>query len=145
MKRGKRTFIGRFKHPHGTPHTINSIRVRSTLEATLLEQLLEAEASFIYEGAGIAYITKHTYTPDFVLKTKRKENIYIEAKGWFIPQDRTKMIAVKKQHPKADIRFVFQSPHSPIYTGSKTTYAMWADKWKFPWADSHIPQEWIDE
>jgi predicted nuclease of restriction endonuclease-like RecB superfamily len=120
-------------------------RVRSTLEAQILEWLLDRDVSFIYEGAGLSYTTKHIYTPDFVLKTKTGKNIYIEAKGWFQPKDRTKMIHIKKQHPKADIRFVFQNPQARLYKGSKTTYAQWATKWKFPWSDNRIPTEWIKE
>lgn len=133
-------------NPYGKAQTTsNNVRVRSTLEAQLLEWLLEQDVFFIYEGAGLSYVTKHVYTPDFVVKTKSGKRIYIEAKGWFQPKDRTKMIAIKKQHPKADIRFIFQNADSRLYKGSKTTYAQWALKWKFPWAQKTIPYEWIEE
>lgn len=136
----------RTRHPKGTARvTSNMTRVRSSLEATLLEWLLEHEVTFIYEGAGLSYVTKHIYTPDFVITTKNNRRIYIEAKGWFQPKDRTKMLAIKKQYPKADIRFVFQNSNKLLYKGSKTTYAQWATKWKFPWSNKSIPKKWIEE
>jgi len=145
--RGKRSsfkFAWR-KHPKGTALVVNSTRVRSTLEAQILEQLIEQDAHFIYEGAGFKYTTSHIYTPDFVLKTRNNKSIYIEAKGWFTSKDRTKMLIVKKQNKHIDIRFIFTNPNARLYKGSKTTYAEWADKYGFPWAKSLIPKEWIHE
>lgn len=133
------------RYPKGTARVVNSTRVRSTLEQTLLEALIERDAKFIYEGAGLKYTTHHTYKPDFVLITKHEKLIYVEAKGWFTAKDRQKMIEIKKQHPKADIRFVFQRAQNKLSKNSKTTYAQWANKWKFPWSEKYIPTEWINE
>jgi hypothetical protein len=54
------------------------------------------------------------------------------------------MLAVRKAHPKLDIRLVFQQPHNTLTKASKTTYAAWAEKYNFLWAASHaIPPEWF--
>ena len=55
------------------------------------------------------------------------------------------MLAVKKQHPDLDIRLVFQAPHNTISKGSKTTYAIWAEKNDFKWCSYHsIPLDWFE-
>ena len=45
----------------------------------------------------------------------------IEAKGFFKPSDRRKMLAVKEAHPHLDIRFVFMRDNT-LSKNSKTTY-----------------------
>jgi len=71
--------------------------------------------------------------------------VILEAKGYFKPVDRRKMLAVKHDNPELDIRFVFQAPHNTLSKESKTTYAMWADKNDFKWcASSDIPLSWIE-
>ena len=81
------------------------------------------------------------YHPDFELKNK----IIIEAKGWFKTQDRTKHLCIKAQHPELDIRFVFSNPNAKLNSKSKTTYAMWCEKYGFLYAKGFVPQAWIDE
>ena len=53
------------------------------------------------------------------------------------------MSLIKKQYPELDIRFVFMNANNKIYKGSKTTYAMWANKHGFEWAEKNIPEEWL--
>jgi hypothetical protein len=50
-----------------------------------------------------------------------------------------------EQYPELDIRFVFMRASNPIYKGSKTTYADWAERYEIPWADGRIPEEWLKE
>ena len=50
-----------------------------------------------------------------------------------------------KQHPELDIRMVFQSSKTKIRKGSKTTYAMYCDKYDIPWAEKTIPESWFKE
>ena len=45
----------------------------------------------------------------------------MEAKGFFKPSDRRKMLAVKEQNPELDIRFIFQR-NNTLSKNSKTTY-----------------------
>jgi len=81
------------------------------------------------------------YTPDFLLPN----GIIIETKGRFTPADRMKHLAIQKQHPNLDIRFVFSNSKSKLRKGAKTTYADWCDKNGFLYADKDVPQEWLDE
>lgn len=118
---------------------------RSGLEDRNAKWLSENNVAFIFEGRKITYTVpakEHTYTPDFELKVN---GIIVETKGIFTPEDRQKHLYVKAQHPKLDIRFVFQNPNAPIYKGSKTTYAKWCEKHGFKFATKLIPLEWCSE
>jgi hypothetical protein len=110
--------------------------MRNAFERNLGAQLKKAKIEFEYEPIKIQYVKN--YIPDFVLDN----GTIIEAKGRFIHDDAAKMIAVKTQHPELDIRFVFYNAHAKI-SRSKLTYANWADKNGFPWADGRIPEEWL--
>lgn len=118
---------------------------RSKFEERLAKQLEEAEVSFDYEREKFGYIVparKATYTPDFFLPN----DIIIEGKGRFKTADeRQKLILVKEAHPELDLRLLFQNAKLPIYKGSKTTYADWAESHGFLWADKRIPEGWIKE
>lgn len=83
-----------------------------------------------YETVKLNYTIAATYTPDFidpVTKTIR------ETKGHFPPEDRRKMLAVRKANPDWTFVLVFQNPGARIAKGSKTSYAMWAEKHGFGW------------
>lgn len=86
-------------------------------------------------------LTKRKYTPDFLLEN----GIIIETKGKLEPSDRAKHMFIKLQHPELDVRFVFQRPHDKINKGSKTTYAVWSEKYGFKWATRVIPADWLKE
>ena len=78
---------------------------RSGLELKIAETLKELKVKYDYEYIKIEWedLAYRTYTPDFVLFN----GIIIETKGMFTAADRRKHLAIKKQHPKLDIRFVF--------------------------------------
>jgi hypothetical protein len=86
---------------------------------------------------------KARYTPDFVFSAP----ICIETKGWFrTAAERHKMVLVKQCNPHLDIRLVFQNANKPIYKGSPTSYAKWAEENGFKWADKGtVPSDWIEE
>ena len=115
-------------------------KFRSKLEeriATLLQQL---GVSYEYESTQIPYTIQHHYRPDFMLPN----HVYLEAKGYWDPADRRKILAVKKDNPYIDLRMVFQSPYNKISKKSKTAYAQWCEKHDIPWASFHdIPLEWL--
>lgn len=98
-----------------------------------------------YEPDKIKYTlpeTKHTYTPDW----KIRENVYIETKGKFTAEDRKKLLAVKQQHPNVVIYLLFQRAYNKLSPKSKTTYADWAEKNGFEWADYNeheVPEKWL--
>lgn len=120
-------------------------RYRSRLEERIADQLDDAGVSFEYENKKLKYTVpaRHaTYTPDFDLGP-----FLIEAKGYFrSASDRQKLVLVKRDNPDADIRLVFQKASNPIYKGSPTTYAKWAEDHGFMWADGGvIPDTWLKE
>ena len=71
--------------------------------------------------------------------------IIIETKGIFTTSDRRKHIAIKKQHPKLDIRFVFENSRKKLRKGAKSNYAQWCIKYGFRYYDRIIPEDWIKE
>lgn len=108
-------------------------KYRSKFEQRLSDRLLKL--GFKYEPFKIDYeipITKHKYTPDFVLG-----NLIYELKGRFTSSDRKKMKLLVEQHPEFTFIMVFQNPNIKINKGSKTTYAMWCDKNNIKWMSAN--------
>lgn len=106
-------------------------------------QLTRLSVPFEYESVVIPYVKRPaTYRPDFLLLTN---GILIESKGYFLAEDRSKHLLVQAQHPALDIRFVFSRARNPLRKGSRTTYAAWAEKHGFRWAEGDIPLNWINE
>lgn len=115
---------------------------RSGLEERVAKELTEAGVGYEYESVKVKYDVHETrtYTPDFILK---RGYVIVETKGRFTTADRKKHLLIKKQHPKLDIRFVFQNSRAKLYKGAKSTYADWCDKHGFQYADKSIPEEWL--
>lgn len=118
---------------------------RSKLEDRIASQLENAGITYQYETLKVPYVVparNAKYIPDFIVGT-----MIVEGKGRFrTAADRQKLILVKEQNPHLDIRIVFQRASNPIYKGSKTTYAKWAEDHGFLWADGGvIPEEWIND
>lgn len=116
---------------------------RSGLEERVAKELTEAGVGYEYESVKVKYDVHETrtYTPDFILK---RGYVIVETKGRFTTADRKKHLLIKKQHPKLDIRFVFQNSRAKLYKGAKSTYADWCDKHGFMYADKSIPEEWLN-
>lgn len=120
-------------------------RYRSKLEERVAKQLTQSGLEFSYESLKISYTVPQRpakYTPDFIVG-----DMVIEAKGRFrTAADRQKLLLVKEQYPELDLRLVFQNSNLPIYKGSKTTYAQWAESNGFLYADKGtIPDTWLTE
>lgn len=132
---------------------------RSGLEKKVADQLEAEGVAYGHESQWIRYIVPEReakYLPDFSFTDCP---IIIEAKGRFGggnprfkqpasdgAKERQKLILLKEQHPELDIRIVFQRAATPIYPGSKTTYAKWADDHGFMWSDKgEVPDGWIKE
>lgn len=118
---------------------------RSRLETKVADQLNDSGIAFGYESLKVKFLVparEARYTPDFICGS-----IILEAKGYFRKtSDRQRLIQVKESHPELDIRLVFQDAGKPIYKGSKTTYARWAEDHGFKWADKGtVPLSWIKE
>lgn len=110
---------------------------RNKFEESLLRDLITSGLEVKYEGEKLPYTITANYYPDYIITLKSGKKIYIEAKGHFRREAKTKMAAVKLCHPELDIRFVFYKPDK--------TNIRWAVKHKYPYAISKIPQEWLDE
>tara|TARA_B100000029_G_C17384201_1_gene890930 strand:- start:142 stop:588 length:447 start_codon:yes stop_codon:yes gene_type:complete len=120
--------------------TAKPIKFRSKLEERVATLLTTLGVSYEYESHKVAYTIQHNYTPDFLLPNY----VYLEAKGYWSPEDRRKILAVKRDNPSIDLRMVFQSPYNKISKKSKTTYAQWCDKHDIPWTAFHeVPLEWL--
>ena len=117
-----------------------NIKFRSKLEENIASLLEGLGVSYQYESEKLSYTIEHNYTPDFVLPNYT----YLEAKGYWSPEDRRKILNVKKSNPEIDLRMIFQSPYNTISKKSKTTYAKWCERHDIPWTSYHnIPIEWL--
>lgn len=116
---------------------------RSGLELKVAKELDDQGFDYLYEKVKIEWedLAYRTYTPDFVLFN----GIIIETKGQFTTADRRKHLAIKKQHPNLDIRFVFENSRRKLRKGAKSTYAEWCVKYNFLYYDRIIPEDWLKE
>ena len=135
-------------------HTISRRRhairhgYRSGLEEKISRQIEEAGLVVLYETDKISYLVperKSVYTPDFKLPKPNGEFFFVETKGIFSVQDRTKHLLIRHQHPHIDIRFVFSNQNQKIYKGSPTSYGDWCAKHGFQYANRTIPDHWLEE
>ena len=121
-------------------------KMSSGAEVKFAEWMDKNEIFWVYEPDHYKYVLPdRKYTPDFKVNRHDGSCFYVEYKGYLRPEDRTKMKAFKESHPEVDIRFVFQNASKTISKTSKTTYAQWAEKHGFLWADGTIPERWLEE
>ena len=116
---------------------------RSGLEDKVATYLIQNNVNFLYEKVKIEWedLAYRTYTPDFILYN----GIIIETKGRFIASDRRKHLAIKKQHPDLDIRFIFTNSRNNLRKGAKSSYGEWCIKYGFRYFDRIIPEDWLKE
>ena len=110
-------------------------KTRNPFELGLERQLKKAKVTYKYESERIPYVLARHYIPDFIIYTQTGK-VYIEAKGYFRPEARAKMVAVKKLNPHLDIRIVFYA--------SKKKDIRWAIRHGFRYAIGTIPGEWLE-
>jgi len=131
---------------------------RSGFEKTIRKQLDEQKVKYKYEPCKIKWKRRvssgecgrcgHSkvyqlcsYTPDFVLGN----GIWIEAKGKLDSRNRTKLKAIREQHPEIDLRLVFQRDNIIKGTKNKTRYSEWASKLGFRFAIGSVPSAWLGD
>lgn len=122
----------------------NPARFRSGLEDKNAAHLKSLGEPVHYETFKVKYVvpqTVHSYTVDFRLRN----GILVETKGIWDATDRAKHLFVRTQYPELDIRLVFTRASSPIYKGSPTSYADWAEKHGMVWAEKLVPEAWCRE
>lgn len=111
---------------------------KSGFERAIDANLKMRKIKFEYETLQVEYILNGTYNPDFIFRN----GVIVEAKGLLDRESKRKMVAVKKQHPELDIRFLFMNADKKI-PGSKQTHGEWATKNGFPFAEREVPEEWV--
>ena len=109
-------------------------KTRNKFEKRIEDQLKRSKVKFKYETEKIPYVLAGHYIPDFIIDTPNGK-IYLETKGYFRPEAKRKMSAVKKQHPELDIRLIFYS--------ANRTNERWAIKNGFRFAYREIPEDWL--
>lgn len=82
----------------------------------------------VYEAESFPYQLSYTYTPDFKVRDGAS-TFYIEAKGYFRPENRRTLLAVREQ-TDIDLRICFQR-NSKLYKNGKDRYTDWADRYGF--------------
>ena len=114
--------------------------MKSKFEEEVYKQLVRkyGKGNIEYEARKLPYVLSYNYIPDFHCVSSDND-FYCEAKGYFRPEARTKMRAVKEQHPELDIRLLFQNNGK---IGKNFRYADWAEKYNFTYAIGKVPKEW---
>lgn len=126
-------------------------KYRNKFEKNTGDSLDELGINFEYETEKLEYTVTGRYIPDFIIRTKSANKIYVETKGngrSFDGPSRRKLLAVKSQHPEVDIRIVFYSDGKigpKRKDGTCLRQSDWAVKHGFQYAIRTIPQEWLDE
>lgn len=107
---------------------------RNKFESRIARQLKRSRVVYSYESERLPYTLSRKYIPDFIIEVSGHK-IYIETKGYLRPEDKSKLRAVKQQHPDLDIRLVFYR--------EVPSQIRWAEKNGFPYACIKIPREWF--
>lgn len=113
-------------------------QLKSGLEIRINKELKKAKVKFKYEDVALDYTLTKKYWPDFIVN----DSLYLEVKGYFDGQSRTKMRAVKLANPELDIRMVFDKDNK--ISGSKMRYSDWCKRYGFPYCVGSIPKDWFE-
>jgi hypothetical protein len=134
------------KNPQRRVHPYNGYKMASKAEVHFAEWMDDKRLHWLYEPERLDWIPpSRKYTPDFKVMRKDGSFFFVEFKGYLRPSDKTKMKAIRKQYPDLDLRFVFMNAKKPSYKGAKTSYAGWAEKNGYLWAEGTIPEDWLNE
>ncbi len=131
---------------------------RSKFEAKVAARLYSLGVKFGYETEELEYsstvrggvckdcgsrsvLKKRIYTPDFIITTKKgKVKVYVEAKGRFTSQDRSKMLDVLKAHPGITLVMLFQRDNK---IDAKRKYSDWCIKNKINYCIGEVESKWL--
>jgi len=115
---------------------------RCKLEEQINQSLNEQGLAVSYEKERFPYHLKKFYTPDFLVKGE-KFDFWIEVKGYWPSDARTKFLAVIREHPTLPIFVALQSPAQKLSRSSSTSYSAWCEKFGICWCPTPIPQEFL--
>jgi hypothetical protein len=117
--------------------------LRSYEERIVQEALAGLSLPFQYECKKLDYVLRKKYTPDFSV-----DGVHVEVKGWWPPEDRAKLKAVRLGNPDDVLVVILVRPETKISKTSKTTYAEWCDKWGISWVpfnkDPDVIRQWVE-
>lgn len=111
---------------------------KSGFERTVDANLRSRGVKFTYETLELPYTLHGVYHPDFILSN----GVIVEVKGFLDRESKRKMIAIRKQYPDLDLRFLFSEGAKKV-PGTKQTHAQWASRTGYPWAEEVIPEDWL--
>lgn len=121
--------------------------LRSGLELLILKALRQLQRvikfALGYETEKFEYTLSRRYTPDFTVTLADGRRFFIEVKGYLRPEDRAKLLAVKRDNPNIDLRLIF-GRDNPLRKGAVMTYSQWATKNNIPYAIGTPPKEWFE-
>lgn len=110
------------------------IKTKNKFEYATYLFLKRKKVKFSYESEKFAYVIAAHYIPDWIINTPLGK-IYVETKGYLRPEDRRKLVAVKKCNPRIDLRILFYAP--------SVKNERWAKKNGIKYAIGTIPTEWL--
>jgi hypothetical protein len=90
-----------------------------------------------YEAETLWYSVPKFSRVDFKIRTDSGREILVEAKGYFPPEDRTKVLRVVECNPDVDYRLLFQR--------NDPSNVSWARKHRIKYAIGTIPDAWFQE
>lgn len=112
-------------------------KLKNKFEGKIFEALEKKRVRFKYEGKRLPYLIAGHYLPDFPIELPTGDWIYLETKGYFRPDAKRKLVAVKKLNPTIDIRLIFYA--------HREKDIRWAERYGFKWCVQEIPDEWFYE
>jgi hypothetical protein len=114
---------------------------RSFLEDRFESLAAEANLDVDYEPERFPYVIRSHYLPDWRIAP----NVFVETKGYFSAKNRSDLLSFREQYPEVKILLMFERAGNKLNKASNTTYAAWAEKYGFEWADVRdgIPRKWI--
>ena len=115
---------------------------RCKLEEQVNQSLTDQGLAISYEKERFPYHLKKFYTPDFLVKGEQFD-FWIEVKGFWPSDARTKFLAVIREHPTLKIFVALQSPNQKLSRSSSTSYSQWCEKFGICWCPTPIPQEFL--
>ena len=126
-------------------------KCRNSFEDAVLKSLSKSLGlSSVQEAIDKTYeIQRLTYTKEYIPDITLPNGIIVELKGYFPPEDRAKMIQVKRSNPELDIRIVFLT-NSKLSSRTNLRYLDWAITNGFiahvtKRSNPSIPLEWIHQ
>lgn len=125
-------------------------KYRNKYEEKTAKGLEDRRINFEYESEKLPYFVEGKYIPDFIIRTRSGNKLYIETKGngrSFDGHSRRKLIAVKAQNPGVDIRIVFYSDGKlgpKRKDGTFMRQSDWAVKNGFDYAIRDVPESWLE-